>query len=358
MNKKLIALAVAGVISGYGAAANAADVSGFAVVDYTIADDNSKVAAAGATPAHNTAEGKFGAKGEVDFTASPADGVTVRVDVDLNLDPGNTHSGAEIEQAMFAWSATDSVTVLGGVFNNPIGAEAEDKPEMAFNNHGAVYTALDSQTALDGDNVAGLAVAGAVGPVTLTGAFLNDLGGAHEENSIALIANMSPMAGLDIEVGMATQTENAALATTVTPGGVNTSVGDVTNFNVVYTAVPNLTVGIDYLMADEVLDTAYDLWAGYEIAGTGVTVNARISEVEYSSSDVTTIGVAAFEGVMGPTKLPSGDSETTAFNVTYKIASNLKATLEIESTDVTVFAGSANANTSEDLTTLKFTATF
>ena len=307
MNKKLIALAVAGVISGYGAAANAAEVSGFAVVDYVLTDDSGAPVAPATT---NAKESKFGAQGEIDFTATPADGVTVRMDVDLDLTAGS----GQLEQAFFAWSATESVTVIGGVFNNPIGYEAEDKPDMAFNNHGAVYDVLDGQTALDGDNVAGIAVAGAVGPVTLTGAFLNDISGADEENSIAFIANYSPMEGLDLEVGLVTQDAAAE---------------GVTNFNVVYTGVENLEVGLDYLTADELVDSAYDIWAGYNF-GAGFGVNVRISEIEDAAANTT---------------------EMTAFNVSYKVASNLKAVLEAQSTDV-------SGGDSSDLTTLKFVATF
>ncbi|PCI12672.1 MAG: hypothetical protein COB71_08465 [Thiotrichales bacterium] len=309
MNKKLIALAVAGVISGYGTAVNAVEVSGFTVVKYVLTDDSGMVAPA----TTNANESKFSANGEIDFTSSPADGVTVRMDVDLDLTTGS----GQLEQAFFAWSATDSVTVIGGVFNNPIGYEAEDKPDMIFNNHGAVYTVLDGQTVLDGDNVAGLAVAGAVGPVTLTGAFLNDISGANEENSIAFIANYSPIEGLDLEVGLVTQDAAAE---------------NVTNFNIVYTGVKGLEVGLDYLTADEMVDSAYDLWAGYSVGG-GFAVNLRISEIEYSSSNTT---------------------ETTAFNASYKIASNLKAILELQSTDTTVGATTADS----DLTTLKFVATF
>ncbi len=315
MNKKLIALAVAGVISGYGATANAAmehdaksgaNVSGFAVVDYVLTDDAGMVPPA----TTNATEGKFGAKGEIDFISSPADGVTVRLDVDLDLTAGS----GQLEQAMFAWSATDSVTVLGGVFNNPIGYEAEDTPDRAFFNHGAVYQVLDSQTALDGDNVAGLAVAGAIGPVTLTGAFLNDISGENEENSIAFIANYSPVAGLDLEVGVVTQDAAAE---------------NVTNFNVVYTGFAGLEVGLDYLTADELVDSAYDIWVGYKI-GAGFSVNGRISEIEVVGGDTL---------------------EMTAFNAGYKIAPNLKAVLEIQSVDVT-------GADSSDLTTLKFVATF
>ncbi len=352
MNKKLIALAVAGVISAYGVAANAADaeVSGFANIKYYVTND-SAIKNKGTATEYNSKEGKFAADGEIDVVAT-AGAVTARVDINLNL-TGGGDSGA-IEQAMFAWDL-DAVTLIGGVFNNPIGYEAEDVTDMIFNYHGAVYTALDSQTKLDGDNVAGVAVAGAVGPVTLTGAFLNDLGQVSEENTFALIANYSPIAGLDLELGLATQVGNAAVGDN-TIGALNTSVGDVTNFNVVYTGVENLTLGLDYLAGDVVLDSAYDLWAGYYV-GSGFSVNARFSDIDLNNADVTTLvsNVATIATDLKAVGLPVGDSETTTINLTYKIAKNLKAALEVSTSDVTLLS---NPSTSNDLTTLKLLATF
>lgn len=350
MNKKLIALAVAGVVSAYGTAASAVEVSGFANIKYTITND-SAVKNEGTPTEYNSKEDKFAVDGEIDVI-STVGAVTTRIDVDLNV-TGNGDSGT-LEQAMFAWDL-DAVTLIGGVFNNPIGYEAEDVPDITFNTHGAVYTALDSQTARDGDNVTGLAVAGALGPVTLTGAFLNDLQDVNEENSIAFIANYSPIAGLDLELGLATQAGNAGLGATA---GLNTSVGDITNFNVVYTGVKNLTLGLDYLAGDVVLDSAYDLWAGYYFGG-GFSVNARLSEVEYNSSDVTTLvaglGGAVVSDALKAVGLPAGNSETTTLNLTYKVSKNLKAALEFSSTDVTLLS---NPTTSDDLTTLKLLATF
>lgn len=320
MKKTVLSLAIAAAMApGFAAAA---DVSGFADIGYVISDDKSATGA-GVTGT----EGKFSANGEVDFSASPTDGVTARIDVDLALasNGGNNASGltggpadsAAIEQAFFAWGVTEGVTVIGGVFNNPIGAEAEDKPEMTFNSHGIVYSVLDDQTALNGDNVAGLAVAGAIGPVTLTAAFLNDLGQVNDENSMALVVNYSPIKGLDLEAGMVTQSDKG----TVNAQGGN-SAGDVTNFNVVYSPeqVAGLTVGLDYLDADALTDPVYDLWAGYTMDKIGVAVR--------QSDD--------------------GTNSDIAFNVSYKVASNLKAALEIESNDV--------ANT--DKTTLKLVAKF
>ncbi|GEM_PF-948785 len=381
MNKKLIALAVVGVIVGYGTAANAVEVSGFANIKHYIAND-SAIKYKGTASEYNSKEGKFAADAEIDVV-STVGSVTARVDVDLRLngtggasaggaldtdgdgtltpaeiaaasDTDTDTNGASIEQAMFAWDL-DAVTLIGGVFNNPIGYEAEDVTDMIFNYHGAVYTALDSQTKLDGDNVAGVAVAGAVGPVTLTGAFLNDLGQVSEENTFALIANYSPIAGLDLELGLATQVGNAAVGDN-TIGALNTSVGDVTNFNVVYTGVENLTLGLDYLAGDVVLDSAYDLWAGYYV-GSGFSVNARFSDIDLNNADVTTLvnNVATIATDLKAVGLPVGDSETTTINLTYKIAKNLKAALEVSTSDVTLLS---NPSTSNDLTTLKLLATF
>ena len=155
MNKKLIALAVAGVIAGYGAAANAATtVSGFADIGYTIADetyDDSMIAGVGL----NTKDGTFSSKGEIDVSSSMGD-VSVRIDVDVDLSA--TGNGATLEQAHFAWDL-GGATLIGGSFNNPMGADAQDKPDMEFNSHSVVYSILDNQTTSnDGNNLVGVAV--------------------------------------------------------------------------------------------------------------------------------------------------------------------------------------------------------
>ncbi|HGX92473.1 MAG TPA: hypothetical protein ENK35_04070, partial [Candidatus Tenderia sp.] len=148
--KKALPLAIAAaMVPGF---ASAAEVSGFADVFYNVASD-----------ANPTTDGLFTANGEIDVTAAPADGVTVRVDVDLSLASngganassiaGGPSDSGTLEQAYFAWGVTEGVTVLGGVFNNPIGAEAEDAPDINFNTHGVVYNILDHQTTLAGDNV-------------------------------------------------------------------------------------------------------------------------------------------------------------------------------------------------------------
>ena len=333
MNKKLIALAVAGAFAGYGAAANAAEVSGFAVVNYVLVDDAAEKASSctpsGASSCANSKEGKFSTEAEVDISATPAEGVTVRVDTDLSLYTGDRGSALDanddgtvsagemadfkdtnsdtvtLEQAFFAWDLTH-VTLIGGVFNNPIGQEAEDAADWNFATSSMIRKSLDNQTELNGNNVAGVAVAGAAGPVTLTGALLNHLGGANDENSLALVANYSPIAGLDLELGMVTQESETNGDTTAAD-----NVGDVMNFNAQYDIAPvaGLTVGLDYTTYDKIADTAYNIWGTYAIPGTKFSVGLRLEQFGWET--------------------PANDVERTSFNVAYKAASNLKIYLDV-----------------------------
>lgn len=329
MKKKLLPLAIAAAMTpGF---ASAAEVSGFADIIYTI--DDSAADVNGGTNPNN---GKFTADGEIDFTASPADGVTARIDLDVSIAPltgasdtdndGNLDSAgddsASIEQAFFAWGATEGVTVIGGVFNNPIGYEAEDAPDMDFTTHGHVYDTLDGQTALDGDNIAGVAVAGAVGPATVTLAVLNDLGQVDEENSIAAVVNFAPVEGLDLELGYVTQQDDR------NDDGIIDAAGNVANFNVVYSGVENLTVGLDYLAPAEIVDSSYDLWAGYSI-------DAAVIKARYSSTEIDGADDA---------------STSTTLYLGYQIASNLSVALELRNDD--------DGTDSTDLTQVEFIATF
>lgn len=265
MKKTALSLAVLGVFAANNAVAApdaSANVSGFADIIYTLADEANDVVGG-----KNSTEGKFSANAEVDFSATVG-AVTGRIDMDLDLTAGGSDSGT-IEQAFFAWAVTDQVTVIGGVFNNPIGQEAEDAPDLNFTSHGLVYAVLDGQTARDGNNITGVAAAANFGMVTVTGAFLNDLQDVNEENSFALVANLTPIDGLDLELGFVTQADNKDNAT---------SAEDVINFNVEY-GMSGFSVGLDYLSAGKIVDVAYDAWGGY--AFSDFAVKARFSAIQY-----------------------------------------------------------------------------
>jgi len=338
MKKKLLPLAIAAAMAAPGLAA-AADTSGYGDIIYTATDDYSKYGPDGQKDtaddlSKSATTGKFGASGEVDFSGSPADGVTVRMDVDLSAATYAAASSVNLEQVNFAWGATEGVTVIGGIFNNPIGMESQaDAPDMWGTNAGVVHNILDNQTALYDNNVAGLAVAGAVGPVTLTGAYLNDLYQSNEQNSIALVANASPIAGLDLELGYVSQASQADSAHGATDAE------NVIDFNVAYAipGVAGLSVALDYLSPSKVIDSAYELKIDYKNGPYGAGL--RTESVSWSASG-------------------SQDSTRDTFHVSYAAASNLTAILEIASGDDKNPMTTVTGIQPDNLTTLELIATF
>ncbi|HHH48905.1 MAG TPA: porin [Gammaproteobacteria bacterium] len=329
MKKNLITLAVAAALASPLAiqAADSASVSGFANIDYTSYGDG------------GTGSNAFGADAEVDVQATKGS-VTVRADLDFNLlDSGTT--GASLEQAFFAWGAVEGVTVIGGVFNNPIGQEAVDFPDIEFNSHSIVYNILDHQTALNGNNIAGVAVAGGTEMFTGTLAVLNDIGGATDnkgstENSIAAVLNVNPMEGLALELGYVTQDD------TIDPVAGIYRAGNVLDVNAQY-GIAGLTVGLDYLMADEIVDNAYNVWGSYAI-NDKFAVKARYEAVSFDITGSDTITKYSLYG-------------------SYAIADNLSTALEYSQGD----RGNTVGNTTIDVVTqviddstinLKFIGTF
>lgn len=274
MKKRLITLAVAAALAApLTAQADDVEVKGFSDIIYTVKD--SAADPYPSTPgATNPSEGKFTADAEVDFIASPADGVTARIDLDLDLvtDGGanvNGSDSARIEQAFFAWNMGGGpMTLVGGVFNNPIGQDAEDAPDINFTNHSAIYNILDHQTALNGNNIAGVAVAGGTGMFTGTLAYLNDIQQVDEENSVAIVLNVAPTSNVDLEFGYVTQKNDSGDLTGTKPIGA----GDVWDLNGSWNSIAGsgASVGFDYLSASSVVDNAWNIWAGFEFANNFV----------------------------------------------------------------------------------------
>jgi len=274
MKRALIALAVISTLPAV-AWADSPNVSGFADITY---NKDSKLSL-------------FKANAEVDVKAKTGDHTSVRLDTDLALaGNGGVNAGvdgpkdsAAIEQAYFAFTGIEKLTVIGGVFNNPIGWEGQDAPDLFQASHGQIYGILDGQTALYGNNIAGVALAGAVGPVTLTGAVLNDLGHSDlEKNSFAIVANLEAMKGLDFELGYVTQ-DNAK----------KTNAGNVLDVNATY-KIQGFTVGAEFLTADKIVDTAMGVTANYRYNDKfGATI--RFDNVSFEAAgakDSTGITVA------------------------------------------------------------------
>lgn len=347
LKRTVISMAVAGMCGA--AVADAAEVdvavSGFADISF-VATDDATAEVAGKSPT----EGKFGSAAEVDIVGTLNDKITVRVDADLDLvtNGGANVAGSDsgrIEQAFFAVTATEDVTVLGGVFNSPIGWEAEDITGMYQISHGQIWDILDGQTTLDGNNVAGLAAAVNLGMVTVTAGLLNDLQQTNEENSVALVVDASPVTGVDVQLGYVTQASRTDSAGTGTYGSQGTVVGsaeDVLDLNATYRR-DDLTLAIEYLMTDKVIDAAYALVGNYKF-GNGFGATARFDSVGYGDP------FAAVE-----------DTDTLTLAGSYAWADNLTVMAEWRSQSDdndtnTVPGGGVIAD--GDLVQLKFVGTF
>ena len=314
-NKRVLALAISSVLMAPWAAqaGDDAQVSGFIDV---IGNSDAAVV--------------FGADAEVDVSKKIGS-VTVRADMDANLaaNGGGSVGGEDsgrIEQAYFAWGATENITVLGGLFNNPIGQDAEDAPDMNFTSHSVTYNILDGQTVLYGNNVAGIAGAGAFGPVTLTVAVVDDLGLATSASgegklSTAAVVNYSPMKGLDLELGYVTQDGQAE---------------NVVDFNGTY-SIGAFTVGLDYLTAEAAVDSAANVWVSFDI-NDKINVKARHETVSFEAAGVD-------------------DSSRTTLYASYAINDNLSAALE-SSTGDNASAEAVSGIVDDGVTTLEFIGTF
>lgn len=311
MNKKLIAMAIAGVFAvPVAAQAEGLAISGFADI---IFDADSSA---------------FGADAEIDFIKTVG-AVTGRLDIDADLVGNGGNGSTGIEQALFAWGVNDTVTLIGGVFNNPIGQDAEDAPDMNFTTHTAVYNILDHQTALDGNNIAGIAGAFNFGAASLTVAFLNDIQHTTDENSVAAVLNLSLVEGLALELGYVTQADQATSA--------GTSAENVANFNASYTTGA-FTVGLDYLAPDKIIDSAYNVWVGMGANNFGVKVFTEAVAWEAGGDDTTNSGIYG----------------------SYQLNDNLAAAVQYSTGDdnASALATAVTGIGTEDTTTLEFIVSF
>ncbi|MBV1914976.1 MAG: porin [Pseudomonadales bacterium] len=286
MKTKLLTLATGGLLaaSTFTHAADVAveeiveslEVSGFIDIIYTGIDE-----AADGTGASgkNPNEQKFGADGEVDITGA-YDKVSVRIDVDVRA--GSSDSG-DLEQAFFVAGLTDQYAIVGGVFNNPIGWEAHDAPDMYQTSHAYNWDILDGATALYGNNVAGVAVAADWGMFYATGAVLNDLAQTDEENSLAVVLGLKPIDGLDIELGVVTQADK--------DNAGNATAGNVTDLNATW-VIADLTLAAEILLADAIVDDSTLLLANYAFGG-GFGLTGRYEVINFASNeDLTRMTVA------------------------------------------------------------------
>lgn len=321
--KRLFAVAAAALsLAAPASAETGAKVSGFLGTYYTFSDAPSDVPG-GKNPNNK----KFLAEGEIDITSSLSEAVDVRLDLDASVfdNMSSSNDSAEIEQAFFVLKDTfDPVTVMAGAFNNPIGWEAEDASDLFQVSHGQIYSILDGSTSQHGNNVTGLALRMPLGPVMFTAALMDDLARSEEENSVAAVLYYAFSEGVDIEIGYISQAgeiDSAAATTTVigkaltAAGAGKTTLGDIIDVNITFKTITNLIFAMEYLAADEVIDSAFGITANLKI-GEKTSMTARYDAVSYD------------ELLFGASR---DDSKTTTFALSRSFAENLTVRVEYRS---------------------------
>lgn len=298
MKKNLLALAIATASMPLMTNAAAPTISGFADINYTLIDDTWE------DPITDTnyKENQFDADGELDLAGNLASNVKVRTDVDLSTTTGSFDS-AEIEQAFFEMAIDRNISMIGGVFNNPIGWEAEDRPNMYQSSHSLSYMILDSQTTLRGNNIVGAGVNGKFNVVTVTAAVLNDIQEVPEENSIAVAVGINPTTDLAIEVGFITQDTEGfycgpndyTLVNGVLYGdGSCVGVGNIVDANATYKLPNGMILAGEYLTASEIVDYSAMAMLNIPIPETklSLTVRGESLALDGDEGDTSTLTLA------------------------------------------------------------------
>jgi len=359
MKKSLIAMAVGAALTAPLAAqaASMVDVSGFADVIYTYTNegfDNAGTKANGSGQ-KNTVEKKFTSDGEIDFVASPTDGVTARIDLDISTSGSTT----QLEQAFFAWNVTEPVTLVGGIFNNPIGAEEEDRPNINFTSHNSIFNILDNQTALSGNNVAGLALSGGNSMVTGTVAFLNDLQQVNEQNSIAVVLNAMPMPGVELEAGYVTQDKDGDKFNAAGVGETALGAGDVWDLNGSWSNIAGsgVTAGGEYFSTNSIIDGAYNLWAGIDLPqGFGLKLRYEATNSDIKLVDDSTAWTLSGSWQAASNLLIALEYTTVSADSKYDVTKSLGSQTTAQGNESQLF-DQITGLTDGDIITLEFVAT-
>ncbi len=131
----------------------------------------------------------------------------MRFDADVNSSTGASDS-ARLEQIYLKWDIDPKMSLMGGVFNNKLTFEREDKPDMYQVTHGQLWDIWSSSTAEDGNNLQGLEFNYQFDKVNLIIGYLNDLNDTPEKNSVEVAAEIKPVKDLNITLGLITQDQN------------------------------------------------------------------------------------------------------------------------------------------------------
>ena len=259
MARRLLALAACSVGALAGVPADAASVSLPDIVKRVYVDTEF----AAKTP---TGSGKkrFSTQADTEL-AFDYKKVTFHMDADLAT---STNTG-QLEQAYISMPLVQGLSLTGGVMNNPLGWEQEDAPDRDQISLGQIWTLLDGQTHLSGNNVEGLAFRGALGHSALFAGLLNDLGDVSNKRSVAVVFTSHPVDKLDLTAGFVTQSRLDANPR---------SAESLLDLNAQWHG-GGYSAAFEYFAGDKLINAGYGLYGRYR--WPSFLVSARVDQVRY-----------------------------------------------------------------------------
>lgn len=257
------------------------DASGFVDVVYVLSDGTDENNNANN---ESTVDKKFDVSGELDLQSKLNPRTELRMDVDLNT---NISSGI-FEQAFMDYAFNNDMKLKAGVFNNRLGFEREDAPDLYQVTHSQLWDIWDEQTSLNGNNLAGLEFSAQVSMVTLIAGLLNDRNDTAEEISFKLAAEIKPMDSMDIVAGLISADEGTA---------TDDNAGTIFDASMSW-KWKQLVVGGGLLTADEIYDLGLQATGNYAFTDY-FSGTARIDYVSYEGDydNSTSLTLAALFAV-------------------------------------------------------------
>ena len=285
MKKLILEMLVAPLVLAAPLAAYSADAStssmpkvtpgGFLDIVYTLSDGTDKNLDANGD---STIDKKFATSGEVDLQTDLNASSMLRFDFDLST------SNAAFEQAFINHSLNKDMNLKAGIFNNILGFEKEDAPNMYQTSHSQLWDIWDRQTSLNGNNLAGVEYSANVSMVTLYAGLLNDLNNTNEKVSFQLAAQIQPMKSMDIVAGMVSADNGTA---------TDAKAGTIFDASISWKH-QQLLLGGEILSADEIYNLGMQVTANYAFTDF-FSGTARVDYVDYEGNydSTTSLTIAA-----------------------------------------------------------------
>lgn len=267
MKKTLIPVIAALAIPTVGHSAGMSDVKleGFVDIVWAVSD--------GTDLGVNGSEGHFGTSGELDLKTKLNGPLMMRVDADLGTSTTGGDS-AELEQAFLGWAINNEMMLKAGVFNNNLGLEAEDAPELYQITHGQLWDIWNTSTAENGNNIQGIELSYKQADFTAFVGFLNDLGQVPEENSIKLGVEVGAVKDVTIKAGLITQ---------------DAGVENIIDISALWNMDSKLTIGGELMLPSEFVDSGLMIMANYKVdEKLSATVRYDIVSYDVTGADDTT----------------------------------------------------------------------